>query len=80
VLTHQVDNLPIVSEKVTYSPVREVREISESVRVSPVSSKYVTVHEDEAEAESDSKDYVEVQPVKNVHTTYQQLTEIKHSN
>jgi hypothetical protein len=78
VLTHQVDNLPVVSEKVTYSPVREVREISESVRVSPVSSKYVTVHEDEAE--SDSKDYVEVQPVKNVHTTYQQLTEIKHSN
>jgi hypothetical protein len=50
-----------MSEKVTYSPVREVREISESVRVSPVSSKYVTVHEDKAE--SDSKDYVEVQPV-----------------
>lgn len=57
---------------------REVREVTESVKVSPVSSKYVTVQEDEEE--SAQKQFVEVQPVQQVHTSYQNLSEINYVN
>ena len=65
VLQHQCYEAPaiVTTEQVSYSPVREVREVvAESVRVSPVSSKYMTVNEEEeGSSPSPEKSYVEVQ-------------------